>query len=205
MSLTEAEIAAREAEITGKPQRIEPWTPEEFDADALALVYAIRGSLGHAPEGPIPEVFGVMLKHPWLFRCQMEIGTLFFKAAKIVPRERELAVLRVGWLCRAPYEWGEHVDISKRNGVTDEEIEWVTIGSSAPGWSDHDRAIMAGVEELVRNQMISDATWDMLARSWDEAQLLEFPTLVGQYVTTAMQQNSLRIRLANDNIGLRQR
>ncbi|MEY2925678.1 MAG: hypothetical protein RL367_155, partial [Pseudomonadota bacterium] len=179
--MTDAEITARQADILGKPQRIEPWSPEEFDENAVALVRAIKASLGHGDDRDIPEVFGVMLKHPWLFRCQIEIGTLFFSQGRIAPRERELAVLRVGWLCRAPYEWGEHVNIGKRNGLTLDEIERVTLGSTAPQWSAHDRAILAGVEELVGDHMISDATWGTLAKSWDEAQLLEFPMLVGQY------------------------
>ena len=111
----------------------------------------------------------------------------------------------VGWWCRAPFEWGEHVDIAKRYGVTDEEVERVTHGSSAPGWNEHDRAVLKGVEELLGNYMLSDQTWDVLAKTWTERQLLEFPTLVGQYFATALQQNSLRVRLADDNPGLRHR
>ena len=79
-----------------------------------------------------------------------------FKGA-LSPRERELAILRVDWLCGAPFEWGEHVDIAKRYGVSREEIERVTQGSSAPGWSEHERAILKGVEESLANYMISDA------------------------------------------------
>jgi 4-carboxymuconolactone decarboxylase len=61
------------------------------------------------------------------------------------------------------------------------------------------------VEELLGNQMISDATWEALAQSWTERQLIEFPMMVGQYFATALQQNSLRVRLADENLGLRQR
>ena len=60
-------------------------------------------------------------------------------------RERELAVLRVAWLCRAPYEWGEHVELAKLCGVSAEEIERVTQGSSAAGWSDHECALLLAV------------------------------------------------------------
>ena len=41
--------------------------------------------------------------------------------------------------------------------------------------------------------MLSDETWDVLAESWGEQQLMEFPVLVGVYAATAMQQNSLRV------------
>jgi alkylhydroperoxidase family enzyme len=202
---SEADIAAREAEIIGKPQRLEPLSPDEFDDEAMALVMSVRGSLGVHEMDEIPPVFGVMLRHPGAFRCQMEMGVQLLGKGVLSRRERELAILRVGWLCQAPYEFGEHVDIAKRYDIDTEEIERVVIGSSAQGWSDHERAILKGVEELLSDHMISDDTWNTLAQSWDDKQLMEFPILVGQYFTVALQQNSLRIRLAEDNPGLRNR
>jgi alkylhydroperoxidase family enzyme len=193
------------AEISGKPQRIESIAQDDFDDGSMAQIRRIHASLGIVTGPVVPDYFGLIVKHPGIFTCQLDIGTMFFKHGRLPKRERELAILRVGWLCQAPYEWGEHVDIGKRYGLTTEEVERVTIGSAAPEWNDHDRAILKGVEELLDTKMISDETWGQLAATWDEAQLIEFPTLVGQYVATAMQQNALRVRLAPDNPGLSNR
>ena len=200
----EFDIDAREAQILGKPQRISSLSLEELDEEARSLVTKMRQSL-KSTTTKISEVFGLMLRHPGLFRCQMEMGIQLAGKGALTPRERELAILRVGWWCGAPYEWGEHVIVAKRNGVSDEEIERITQGSSVPGWSPHERAILRGVEELLGNQMISDETWAALAQQWDERQLIEFPVLVGQYFSVALQQNSLRVRLDGENTGLRKR
>ena len=198
------DIPTRQVQVVGDGPRIEPIRPEEVDDDAIDLIVAIRNSVGVTEMNRVPEYFGTMLKHPVLFRCQMEMGTALFKG--LIPvLERELAVLRVGWLTRAPYEWGQHVDIARRYGMADETIERVTQGSSAPGWSEHERAILMGVEELLGDQAIADATWQVLAKTWNEAQLIEFPMMVGQYVTTAYIQNSLRVRLVETNPGLTHR
>ena len=199
------DIDAREAQILGSPQRIAPLAAEDLDEEARALVLSIRASVGANPNESIPPVFATMLKHPGLYRCTMDIGIQLLGKGELAPRERELAVMRVAWLCRAPYEWGQHVEIAKRVKVTAEEIERVTQGSSAPGWTEHEAALLRGVEELLADQMISDATWDVLARNWTERQLMEFPTLVGQYVCVAYSQNALRIRLNHGNRGLRHR
>jgi alkylhydroperoxidase family enzyme len=200
----EQEIAAREAEILGKPQRIKSLSVDELDDEALELVANMRKSLKSSTT-EISDVFALMLRHPGLFRCQMETGLQLLGKGEIGPRDRELAIMRVGWWCRAPFEWGEHVRVAKRYEISDEEIERVTQGSSAPGWSEHDRAILRAVEELLTDYMITDETWEVLARTWNERQLMEFPVLVGQYFLTALQQNSLRVRLDKNNIGLRQR
>jgi alkylhydroperoxidase family enzyme len=117
-------------------------------------------------------------------------------------RDRELLILRNAWLSQAPFEWGEHVRIAKGQGITGVEIQRIIEGSSAPGWSEHDRALLRTVEELHQDAMISDATWTVLARTLDEKQLVELPLLIGQYLTIAYTQNSLRMRLRDGNEGL---
>jgi alkylhydroperoxidase family enzyme len=198
------DIAARQAHVVGSEPRIAPHPNEGIAQESWDVVNAVRAGAGAGPATEMPEYMRLMLKHPTIFKPHMEMGAALYKG-KIPPRDRELAILRCGWLQRAPYEWGEHVDIGKRNGLSAEEIERVTHGSSAPGWSDHDRAILRGVEELLGDQALSDATWNTLAKSWDEVQLIEFPMMIGQYVATAFVQNTLRASLAPDNPGLSHR
>jgi 4-carboxymuconolactone decarboxylase len=193
-------INARIADITDKPQRIAPLTQEEMDSDARALIDRLGASVGAQSEEMVTEYFRTMIKHPELFRCQLEFGTAIFRG-KLPARERELAVLRTGWLLRAPYEWGAHLDVGRRFGVTTQEVERLILGSTAPGWSEHDAAILAAVEQLLLDQTICDATWATLARTWTEAQLIEFTVVVGQYVSNAYVQNTLRMQLGEYNSG----
>lgn len=198
------DIEARMAEVVGDGPRIEALDDAELSAEARALCDKVRAGAGAGPAAVVPEYMRTMVKHPALFQIQMEAGAVFFNG-RIPKREREIAVLRVGWLCGAPYEWGQHVEIAKRYGITSEEIERATVGSTAPGWSRHEAAIQRAVEELIGNKAISGATWDVLAESWDEQQLLEFPAMVGQYVAVAFIQNSIRTRMEAVNPGLSHR
>lgn len=153
----------------------------------------------------LPEIVRTMLRHPDLFTLQTDIGIQLLGRGTLPARDRELAILRTGWLCTAPYEWGEHVHIAKTAGITSEEIERITQGADAPGWSEHERAILRAVDELYRDSIISDATWNTLAQRFNEKQLIELPILIGQYQTVAYYQNSLRLRLHNGNFGLKAR
>ncbi len=201
---SEAErLQAREAAITGHPPRIPPMDPEEFTDEMHESTRALRRAAGLPPDAPIPEYVATALRHPTLYRAHTALAILLMSQGALSARDRELAVLRTGWLCEAPFEWGEHVAMGKRvAGVTDEEIEWVIVGSAAPGWSDHDRAILRAVEELRDDAMISQPTWDRLAERLDHQQLIELPILVAQYMGVAFVQNSLRVRLMEGNIGL---
>lgn len=200
-AVPEFDIAAREAHVVGSGPRIPALANEDVDAASRQLINDVRAGAGAPPIDIVPEYMRTMMKHPGIFKCQMEMGTVLFTGL-IPPRERELAVLRVGWLCRAPYEWGQHVEIARRVGLSGDEIARVRQGSAAPGWSGHDAAILRGVEELIEDRALSDRTWDTLCAIWDEAMMIEFTMMVGQYVATAMVQNSLRTPLEPVNPGL---
>jgi alkylhydroperoxidase family enzyme len=201
------QIEARHEEVLGQPPRILPSDRQSVAEEVQATTQKLRG--GAVPDQPpmpleaIPEIMFTMCRFPDLWDKMIEL-TLEIQGpnATLPVRDRKLAILRTGWLCQAPYEFGEHANQSRRAGFTEEEIERITIGSSAPEWSDDDRAILRAVEELHADTMVSDETWARLAARLDEHQLVELLILIGQFVATAYFQNSLRLRLEADNHGL---
>jgi len=196
----------RNAQITGKSPRIEPRRTQEVWAHARQLMAKISGAAsGRATavlDEQIPEMLLTAMCNRELFELLVNVSVQLLKNSSFELRDRQLVILRVGWLQQIPYIWGEHVIVSKRVGLSSEDIEQVTVGSSSSYWTDHERALLQAVEELIDNAMISDPTWELLAREYDEKQLFELPVLVGQFSTVGYFQNALRIRLSSGNEGL---
>ncbi len=198
----ESAVRARNADIVDKPQRIPPMTPEEFTPKVREITDNLQRAVGIEPNGKVPEFVATFLRHPELHHTHTELALTLMRGT-LSTRDRELAVLRIGWLCQAPFEWNSHVTVGKRlAGLTTEDVERVMVGSSAPEWNDEDRAVLKAVEELLDDAMISDETWAALAQRLTHQQLLEFPILVGQYLGVAYLQNSIRAELMPGDIGL---
>src|SRR5262249_23373475 len=125
----------------------------------------------------IPATMRMSFRNLPLFRRQLGFITFLLTEGTLPARDREIAIIRILWLCGSPNPYGEHVELAKRSNIDAEEVERITRGSAADGWSDHDRAILSAVEQLYDKQTISDEVWDTLAKSWSENQLLEFPIL----------------------------
>ena len=195
---------AREKQVASGNQRIAPLSPDQFSKEAQEIATSMQAFFGSKEEG-VPKTFATMFKHPGLYKGQMQLGLELNQHGKLPPREREMVILRTAWLVRSPFEWGEHVAYGKKLGLTSAEIERITQGSSAPGWNEHDRAVLRGVEELVGDYAVSDETWAILAKTWSEPQLMELPGVVGSYTMTAMIYNSLRFGLLKGNDGFRTR
>jgi 4-carboxymuconolactone decarboxylase len=159
--------------------RIQP--PSLSDADPethelLASLSTLRGD-----DAEVLNVFRTMAQHPKLMKRWLVFANHVLTKSTIPGRDRELAILRAGWRCHSPYEWGQHVVIGKREGITDAEVELIAEGPDAAGWSAHDAAILRAVDELHDTSTISDTTWATLSDTYDQQQMMDLVFAIGQY------------------------
>jgi alkylhydroperoxidase family enzyme len=202
--LTAAEIQQREDYIRGRSPRLPALPPAERTERQQGLLDEMSMVVVDGVYKPREDkaALEILIRHAELYKAHVEVAQKYLSDCEMGIRDRELAVLRIGWLSQAPFEWGSHVKIARRNGITAEEIARVVAGSSAPGWSKRDRAIVRAMEELHFDSMITDATWADLQEFYNDKKLIELVILAGQYKTVAYYQNSLRLPLPEGNLGL---
>lgn len=169
--------------------RLEPLTDEQLDDETRRVLDRAR------MRGQVFNIFRTLAHHPKLLERWMVFGTHILNKSSLPPRERELVILRIGWLCRSEYEWGQHVLIGRLAGLTDEEILRIKAGPEEAGWSDLDSALLRAVDELHAEAFISDPTWQALAAQLTNQQLLDLIFTVGQYNMVAMALNTLGVQL----------
>ncbi len=146
--------------------------------------------------GRVFNIFRSMIHHPVLFKNWLNFANyVLSKRSSLSARDREIAILRIGWLCKAEYEWAQHVIIGKAAGITDAEIDRIAAGPDAPGWSALDAAIVRAADELHKDKIISDATWKVLSERYTEAQLLDLVFAIGQYNLVSMALNTFGVQL----------
>jgi alkylhydroperoxidase family enzyme len=190
-------FAPKENQMTRlRTPRISPLPPEEWDDDTRQLLASLQR------EGRIFNIFATLARHPALLRRWLVFGTHILGKSTLPPRERELAILRMGWLCRADYEWGHHVTMGKEAGLTDLEIKRVAQGPEAAGWESFERTLLRAVDELHHDTFISDAVWQSLAARYNTPQLLDLVFTAGQYKLVCMALNSIGVQLEPGYEGL---
>jgi 4-carboxymuconolactone decarboxylase len=169
--------------------RIAPLVESEMDDDVRAIVGPT------AQGGRTLNIFRTLGRHPKLLKRWLVFGNHVLAKSTLPARERELLILRTGWLCRAEYEWGQHVLIGKLTGLTDAEIRRTTEGPDAPGWDPFDATLLRAADELLGDAFISDATWKALGERYDTTQLIDVVFTVGQYNLVSMALNTLGVQL----------
>lgn len=141
------------------------------------------------------NIFNTLIRHEKLMKRWLVFASHILSKSTLPERQREIAILRIGWLCQAEYEWAQHVLIGKRCGLSDDEIDRIAQGPEADGWSKIDQATLKATDELHDDAFISDETWNILAAELSEQQLMDLVFTVGNYNLVSMALNTLGIQL----------
>jgi alkylhydroperoxidase family enzyme len=141
------------------------------------------------------NIIRTMARHPDLHKAWGTFTSHILGNSTLPDRDRELLTLRIGWLCRAEYEWSQHRVMAREAGVTAQEIDAVMAGPSSPVWNDFDRTLLVAVDELHADARIGDATWRRLRERYDDRQMMDLVFTVGQYNMIAMALNSFGVQV----------
>jgi alkylhydroperoxidase family enzyme len=168
--------------------RITPVDPDRLNDDQREALKSFPGrpfniflTLAHAPKA--------------LARFLDWGGYVLSRRNALPPREREIVILRTGFLCRSGYEFAQHEAIGLREGLTADEIGRIKAGADAPGWTSAERALIHATDELHADQFITDTTWAALGDHFDDKQRMDVVFTVGQYTQVSMMLNSFGVQL----------
>ncbi|HXS89396.1 MAG TPA: carboxymuconolactone decarboxylase family protein [Steroidobacteraceae bacterium] len=131
-----------------------------------------------------------------LYNRWSPLGRFVLDGSSLPPREREIVMLRMGWLCQSEYEWAQHARIAKAQaGLSNQDVHRIAEGPAAAGWSDFERTLLRMVDELRYDTMISDATWNALRARYSVQQVIEALYTAAQYQLVSMALNTLGVQL----------
>ncbi len=160
------------------------WTEEQ----RKILTPLIRG-------GRVLNVFSTMARHPKMAERWLTFASYILRGSTLPVRDREILILRIGWLCGSEYEFGQHSRIGEKAGLNPEEIIRITKGPEAAGWEPFEAALLRAADELYTDAFITEATWTALAKRYDEKQLMDLVMTVGQYNLVSMLLNTFGVQL----------
>jgi alkylhydroperoxidase family enzyme len=144
------------------------------------------------------NALGMLAWHPQLAHAYNIFTGQMLYGSTLTPRQRELLVLRVAAVRDSQYEWAQHVASAADNDIDADEVERIAVGPEAPRWSDHERALLRAVDELVGDALIGNETWALLAAELEEQQLMDLVFTVGVYEVFAMALRTFAVPLDDD-------
>lgn len=142
----------------------------------------------------VPDIIAVLHLNPRLFWAWLFFASRLMPFGRLPAQQRELLILRTAWNCRSRYEWGQHLEIGLREGLSDEDIVQISQGPQ----SCHDTLtanLLKACDELCQDHCIAAPTWQQLEQHFNASQMIEIMLLIGHYIMIAGFLNSSGLQL----------
>ena len=172
-----------------KTPRVTPISETDFDEEQTQMIAPLK-----ARTGIVHNVLKTLMRNMELLRAWNPFAMHLLNASSLSPRHREMLIMRVAWLVRSDYEWGQHVQMSRPAGLTDADHLRIKDGPKAKGWNELEAALLQATDELLDDAMIEDATWSTLSKHLSTQQIMDVVFTVGQYNMLAMALNSMGVQ-----------
>ncbi len=129
------------------------------------------------------NLFRALVHSPNAARGWSTIGHYIRHGSKLDPRLREMAILQVGYVARAPYEWSHHVKIGRDFGVSDDDIRAIIAETEgrATGLDPFDKTVLKAAREMAGDLAVSDTTFAALRQKLDTELLTDLVLTIAFY------------------------
>jgi alkylhydroperoxidase family enzyme len=133
--------------------------------------------------------------HPTMDAARQPRADFVNRISPLSAHDRETLILRIGWDCRSEYEWAKHVGSVGRARDHGVDPSLVAAGPTAPGVSARDAVLMRVADELYRDSMVSDLTWDTVLEEYGLYATMAAIFTASSYRSTSMSLNAYCVQL----------
>jgi 4-carboxymuconolactone decarboxylase len=120
------------------------------------------------------------------FRPWLRYGAALLTQLELDPLLRELAILQVAHLVDSPYEWVQHVVITREVGGADAQIDAIERDAdSDPSFSEDQQRVLAFAREVILEGAAGEAAVGDLASRIGTRGVVELLLVIGHYMAIA--------------------
>ena len=125
----------------------------------------------------------------------LRLGNAILFKGIIPPNLRELAILRVGNIYQARYEFTQHIPIALRTGLKQEQIDDLPNWECSGRFNQQERDVLRYTDEVTKNIRVRDDTFAAVRSFLSEEGIVELTTTIGYYGMVCRLLETLQIEL----------
>lgn len=182
------------------PGRLGSLAPSNLDAEQKRVLDAMlagpRGKSGLlSRDREIGGPFAPWLRSPGFAGPAQALGAFVRYRTSLDPRLSELAILVVGAVWRADYEFAAHAAIAVRAGVSRETVAALARGERPSFEREDERIVYEFARELVEDRRVADERYAAAVELLGEGGAVELVGILGYYTLVCMTLNAFEVPL----------
>lgn len=143
-------------------------------ADLAQRIEAERGSVLH--------LYQMLLHSPSVAEGWLTYLTAIRQKSGLNGALRELVIMRIAHLNRAPYEADQHAPIALREGLRQDQLDALAQPEWPAGlFDDRETAVLAYTDVMTRSVQVPDAVFNAVRACFSDAELVELTATIAAY------------------------
>jgi len=144
---------------------------------------------------PVRNVFSMMAHATTLAPPVFEFTNVLFKGMQLDARLRQVAILRVGYLCESQYEVYHHEKAGRAAGLSAEEMNALKKGAAQQCLGPKETGVARFAEEMTLQVKASEQAFAAVRAFLSEREIVELTLVVGFYNMVARFLETLEIEI----------
>lgn len=142
-----------------------------------------------------PNVVKALANSPGLANKVFPLANYFMNQSPLDKRVRELAVLMLMKRCNCEYGFVRHIDIAKRVGLSQEQIDDIGNYQSSSRFTPDDKVILRYAEELTQNARVDDDLYSKAEKLVGKQNIVDLTGAIAFWNMMARNLNALQVTL----------
>ena len=143
----------------------------------------------------IPNVAKALANSPGLATKVFPLANYFMNQSALNKRVRELAVLMLMKRCECEYGFVRHLDIAKREGISQQQIDEIGSYRTSQQFSDNDKLILQYAEELTTKARVDDDLYRKVESVVGKDKIVDLTGAIAFWNMMARNLNALQVGL----------
>src|SRR5690625_237729 len=134
-----------------------------------------------AERGSVIYLYQMLLHSPSVAQCWLNYLTAIRQQTSLCGALRELIIMRVAILNRAPYEADHHAPIALQEGVSQAQLDALDDWADSDLFDDEQRAVLAYTDAMTTQIQVPKEVFAAIQAQFAPQQIIEITATIGAY------------------------
>lgn len=131
--------------------------------------------------GSVLHLYQMLLQSPPVAQGWLNYLTAIRQKTSISGALRELIIMRVAILNRAPYEADQHAPIALQEGISQQQLDELEKWEQSQLFNDQQRAVLALTDAMTLHIQVPDEVFATVARFFNHQEIVEITATIAAY------------------------
>ncbi|WP_301117801.1 carboxymuconolactone decarboxylase family protein [Pusillimonas sp. (ex Stolz et al. 2005)] len=134
-----------------------------------------------AERGSVLHLYQMLLHSPPIARGWLTHLTAIRQQSSLPGSIRELIIMRIAHLNRAPYEAHQHAPIALAEGLSQQQLDALENWNDTDLFDEHQRAVLTYTDSMTLNVQVSDDVFNAITTLFTPAEVVELTATIATY------------------------